>query len=176
MIGRPVGRPITTIEEMLTEHIGPMAKFVVKKQMESAGVDISSPTTQSLNRMVELIEERCLMNVVSSEDAKKIAAKMREVIASTPIETIPPEKEQAVENLDAEIVAYLSQVFGEVSQSAIEIQKKKMGLGEHPTLEEYQKLAERIREVFVEMADEAVADIVYHGILAIIKEHERQIS
>lgn len=168
-----IGKPITTVEEMLAEHIGPMAKFVVKKQMESAGVDTKNPSKQSLNRMVDLIEERCLRNLLSPDDAKITATRMRNVIASTPIEIVQTERETVTDDLDKEIVDYLSRVFGKVSQTTIEIQKKKMGLGEHPTLEEYQKLAERIRRVFVEMADETVANVVYEGMLAIIKEHEK---
>ena len=71
---------ISEIQNVLSDSVGPMAGFVMKEQMKAAGVDPVSPNKASLIKMVDLIEERCLLRLLTPNEAKATSRKMKEII------------------------------------------------------------------------------------------------
>jgi len=72
--------PFKTIEDILTDEIGPMATFIMKEQMNAADVDHINPNERSLLRMVDLINRRCLVKLLPPKKARELTSKLREVV------------------------------------------------------------------------------------------------
>jgi hypothetical protein len=74
-------------------------------------------------------------------------------------------------DLETKIVEYMRPLFGEFAATAFAQQKAKLGMGEHQlTAEQYLKLAEEIRSMCNQVAGPTIADRVYTGLVAIVRE------
>lgn len=75
------------------------------------------------------------------------------------------------DNLEDRIVECMRPLFGEFAVSALEQQKAKLGMGRgHLGAAEYERLASEIRAMCSQIAGPVVAERVYSGLLAIVKE------
>ncbi len=72
--------PLNTVQNILSESVGPMATFVMKEQMNAAGVDPINPDNASMLKMVDLIEERCLLRLLTPAQSSATARRMKEAI------------------------------------------------------------------------------------------------
>lgn len=72
--------PIKTMQDILADSVGPMANFVIKEQMKLANVDPIDPSQESLYRMIDLIEERCLNKLLDRSEAKYITSKLKGIV------------------------------------------------------------------------------------------------
>ncbi len=72
--------PLNSVQNILSESVGPMATFVMKQQMNAAGVDPIHPQKASMLKMVDLIEERCLLRLLTPAQSAATARKMKDVI------------------------------------------------------------------------------------------------
>ncbi len=74
---------ITALQEVLHEQIGPMAGFVIKEQMKAAGVDPTDPQRIPLIKMIDLIEDRCLLRLLTPAQAAIVSRKMKDLIKNS---------------------------------------------------------------------------------------------
>ena len=74
-------------------------------------------------------------------------------------------------DLEAQIVDYMRPLFGEFAATAFAQQKAKLGMGEHQlTSDQYEALVEGIRTMCNQVACPTVADRVYTGLIALVRE------
>lgn len=72
--------------------------------------------------------------------------------------------------LEARIVECMKPLFGEFAATALEQQKAKLGIGGRLGADECRRLVQGIRTMCSQVAGPAVADRVYRGLLAIVRE------
>ena len=72
--------------------------------------------------------------------------------------------------IETRMVEYMKPLFGEFAVTAFEQQKAKLGIGESMGAREYMRLVEEIRAMCNQIAGPAVADRVYRGLVAIVRE------
>ena len=72
--------------------------------------------------------------------------------------------------METKLVEALRVMFGDMAKSAIEVQKKKLGLKDDLSKEDYLKIAKKIMELCKEMAGEHIAEKIYKDMLNIIGE------
>ena len=72
--------------------------------------------------------------------------------------------------LEKRIVDYMRPLFGEFAATAFAQQKAKLKLGDAAAPEEYLLLVEEIRTMCNQVAGPAVAEKIYTGLVAIVRE------
>lgn len=160
---------IKNVGIVLENWVGQMAPFVIKKQMAVAEVDPENPSEKSLYKLVDLIEEKCLVKILDPDKVKEVKVDLKKAI-----ETPSPLENEAVIALNTRIRAYLRKKFGDVAVHTLNTQKRKLGIEEIRDPREYKRLAEEIYRILAEMVDEELAKEVHRGMLKIIDEIEKE--
>lgn len=72
--------------------------------------------------------------------------------------------------IEDEIIETLRLMFGDMAKPTIEIQKRKLGLRDKLSKEDYLKIADKIRELCREMAGDLIAERIYNDLVNIIEK------
>jgi hypothetical protein len=71
--------------------------------------------------------------------------------------------------IESQMIEFMRPLFGDMAEKTMENQKRKLGLEEgKPSLEDYQKIAEAIRDLCRHMAGDAIAIKIYGGLLELL--------
>jgi hypothetical protein len=76
-------------------------------------------------------------------------------------------------DIESQMIEFMRPLFGDMAEKAMENQKRKLGLEEgKPSLNDYQKIAEAIRDLCRHMAGDAIAIKIYAGLLDLLETIE----
>ena len=143
-----------------------MAKFILKKQLKDAGVDEEHPTKESLEKLIHLLETKCLGKMMDPSKIIEVKKDLRRAI-----ETQGPMEDEKTLILNRRIRTYLRKKFGDVAVHTLNIQKRELGINNGKGKDDYTKLAEKIGEILGEMVDKEMAEEIKVGMLGIVKEN-----
>ncbi|RLF47955.1 MAG: hypothetical protein DRN20_05265 [Thermoplasmata archaeon] len=74
-------------------------------------------------------------------------------------------------DIEVRIVECLRPLLGDMAPVAVDMQKKKLGIGTLATAEDYKKLAIELKNMCEEMAGEVIANKIYKMISEVIEEY-----
>ena len=160
-----VAPEIANVENVLESWIGGMAKFILKKQLKDARVDNEHPSKESLERLVMLLETKCLGKMLDPNKIQEVKKDLKRAI-----ETQGPLEDEKTLMLNRRIRTYLRKKFGDVAVHTLNIQKRELGMNNGRNPEDYKILAEKIGEILGEMVDKEMADDIKDGMCNIINE------
>ncbi len=76
-------------------------------------------------------------------------------------------------DIESQMIEFMRPLFGDMAEKAMENQKRKLGLEEgRQSLEDYQKIAEAIRDLCRHMAGDAIAIRIYSGLIELLETTE----
>ncbi len=158
---------IKAVEIVLEEWMGPMAKFVLSKQLTDAGVNPDAPSDESLKNLIYLLETRCLTKIIEPNRMMDVREDLKKAIL-TPVTY----EENELMELNKKITDYLRQKFGDVAVYTLNLEKKRLGIEEVKTAHDYIVVAEQIQNMLKDMVGDDMAKNVYLGLIDIIKKSE----
>jgi hypothetical protein len=158
---------VKAVELVLEEWMGPMAKFVLTKQLVDAGVEPDAPSEESLNKLIYFLETRCLTKIIEPNRLNDVREDLKKAIA-TPVDM----EESKVIELNKKITDYLRNKFGDVAVYTLNLEKKRLGISEVKDPKEYLIVAEQIQSMLKDMVGDDMAKQVYLGLIDIIKKME----
>ncbi len=159
---------IDNVENVLESWIGDMAKFVVKKQVKELNIDAEKPSKPSLEKLIRLIEKRCLVKMMDPVKVVEVRKELQQAI-----KTEGPLENETTLMLNRRMRTFLRKKFGDVAVHTLNMEKKKLGLNDIKDPKEYVKLAEEVRVILSAMVDEDMAQEIYNGMVEIIYETEK---
>ena len=75
-----------------------------------------------------------------------------------------------IEEIETKLLIELEDIFNGLAKPTLDIQKKKLGLGDEISLEDYKKLIEEIRTACRRLAGEQLAESAYKKLQKILEE------
>ena len=75
-------------------------------------------------------------------------------------------------DIETQMIEFMRPLFGDMADKAMENQKTKLGIKKKATIEDYQKIADSIKDLCSSMAGEAIADKIYEGLVEILESCE----
>ncbi len=76
-----------------------------------------------------------------------------------------------IEEVENKLLVELEDIFDGLAKPTLEVQKRKLGLSDEISLEEYEKLIEEIRNATRRLAGERVAEEAFKKLRKILDEH-----
>ncbi len=72
--------------------------------------------------------------------------------------------------IESQMIEFMRPLFGDMAEKAMENQKKKLGIDKtEPSLDDYKKIAEAIRDLCRHMAGDAIANKIYKGLIELLR-------
>ena len=75
-----------------------------------------------------------------------------------------------IEEVERQLLIELEDIFNGLAKPTLDIQKKKLGLGDEITLDDYKKLIEEIRNACKRLAGEQLAEDAYKKLQTILEK------
>ena len=68
------------------------------------------------------------------------------------------------------MIEFMRPLIGDMAERAMDNQKKKLGIDKtEPSLDDYKKIAEAIRDLCRHMAGDAIANKIYKGLIELLR-------